>query len=263
MGVVNTTPDSFYDGGQALEPAAARQRVDELIAEGADIIDIGAETSKPGAAAVPAETQLLRALPALERALERGAWTSIDTTSAEVAQVALSKGAHIVNDVSGLADPRLAEIAQRHDACLVITHCRVPMAQMAGFSEWPDDAYADIVDEVKVDWGRSRDRAMQVGLSRKNLIFDPGFGYSKNARHSFEVLARLNEFAALEVPILSGPSRKSFIGSVDGSAPADRLGGTIAASLASADKGAHVLRVHDVQAVRQALAVWARAKRER
>lgn len=104
---------------------------------------------------------------------------------------------------------------------------------------------------------------MQVGLSRKNLIFDPGFGYSKNARHSFEVLARLNEFAALEVPILSGPSRKSFIGSVDGSAPADRLGGTIAASLASADKGAHVLRVHDVKAVRQALAVWARAKRER
>jgi dihydropteroate synthase len=263
MGVVNTTPDSFYDGGQALDPQAARQRVDELLVAGADIIDIGAETSKPGSAPVPADTQLSRLMPALQHALERGAWTSIDTTNAEVAHVALGKGARILNDVSGLADPRLAEIAQRHDACLVITHCRVPMAEMTGFSEWPDDDYADIVNEVKVDWGRSRDRAMHVGLSRKNLIFDPGFGYSKNARHSFELLARLNELAELDVPILSGPSRKSFIGSVDGSPPAERLGGTIAASLASADKGAHVLRVHDVKAVRQALWVWARTKLER
>jgi dihydropteroate synthase len=258
MGVVNTTPDSFFDGGRALSAADARRRVDDLVAEGADIIDIGAESSKPGSPLVAADVQLARLLPALERALERGVWTSVDTTSAEVARVALAKGAHILNDVSGLRDERLAQLARDHDACLVITHCRAPMSQMTGFSEWPDDDYADIVEEVKVDWGRSRDRAMQLGLPRENLIFDPGFGYSKNARHCFELLARLSEFGSLDAPILSGPGRKSFIGSIDGSAPADRLGGTVAAALLSAQRGAHVVRVHDVRDVRQAFGVLAR-----
>jgi dihydropteroate synthase len=260
MGVVNTTPDSFFDGGKALEADAAAQRVDELLLGGADIIDIGAESTKPGSAAVPPAVQLTRLLPALRRALQREAWISIDTTSPEVAEAALALGAHIVNDVSGLRDVRMAEVARAHDACLVITHCRVPMSAMSGFSEWPDDDYTDIVVEVKEDWGRSRDRAMNVGLRLENLIFDPGFGYSKNARHCYELLARLREFESLDVPIMTGPGRKSFIAAVDGSKPVERLGGTIAAALLNAQSGAHVVRVHDVREVRQAFGVLERTR---
>ncbi|HEX2731961.1 MAG TPA: dihydropteroate synthase [Polyangiaceae bacterium] len=260
MGVLNTTPDSFSDGGLYLAPEAARTRVDELIAAGADIIDIGAESTKPGSPKVSAEEQLARMDAALRYALTRGAWVSVDTSDADVAKVALERGAHIINDVSGLCDPRVAEITSAFDAWLVVTHCRVQMDRMAGFSQWPDDDYADIVEEVKVDWGRSRDRAMKAGMKADKLVFDPGLGYSKNARHSFEVLGRLREFLELGAPILSGPGRKSFIAAVDGSAPGERLGGTIAASLLSADAGAHMIRVHDVREVRQALAVWARGR---
>jgi dihydropteroate synthase len=260
MGIVNLTPDSFYDGGQNLEPKAAQTRIDALLAQGADVLDLGAESSRPGSLPVPAAEQIRRLEPALRHAVASGACVSIDTTSPEVAEFALSRGARLVNDVSCLRDVELARVSAAHGAWLVIMHSRRPMAEMTGFSQWPDDAYADIVQDVRRDWGLAAERAVQAGMAPSKLIFDPGFGFSKNARHSYELLARLSEFRTLGVPILSGPSRKSFLASADGSPPEQRLGGTIAACLVSARAGADLLRVHDVHEVRQALTVWARAE---
>ncbi len=260
MGIVNTTPDSFSDGGQFLETGAARQRVDELLSQGADIIDIGAESSRPGSAPVEAGEQMNRLGPALDHALAAGAFVSIDTTSATVAEWCLARGAHMLNDVSFLADANLARVAAAHDAFLVLNHARAPMSQMRGFSQWPDDAYADIVEDLKSDWGRTKDRAMSVGMKEQRLVFDPGFGFSKNANHCFALLGRLREFDGMGVALLTGPGRKSFIGSVDGAAPSERIGGTVAASLLCAQAGADVLRVHDVREVKQALLVWERTQ---
>jgi dihydropteroate synthase len=258
MGVLNSTPDSFSDGGRYLRPADARQRVSQLLAEGADLLDLGAESSRPGSEEVPAEVQIARLTPALEAATEQGAFVSIDTTNPVVAGHCLARGARMINDVSCLRQPELAKAAAAHNAWLVLSHSRAPMAQMAGFSQWPDDAYADIVHEVMEDWGTALDRAEREGLSKDRLVFDPGFGFSKNAHHSFELLTRLEEFRALGVPILTGPGRKSFIAAVDGSPPEKRLGGTIAACIASARAGADLVRVHDVAEVKQALLVWYR-----
>ncbi len=257
MGVVNVTPDSFFDGGRYLSPEEARLRVDQVLEAGADIVDIGAESTKPGSPEVAAREQLTRLSTALEHALDRGAFVSVDTMNTEVAAACLARGAHMINDVSCLRDPELAAVAAEHHAFLVITHSRVPMSQMAGFSQWPDDDYADIVQDVLADWGRAAETAMRAGVRKEKLIFDPGIGFAKNARHCFELLSRLREFTSLGVGILSGPSRKSFIADIDGSSASERLGGTIAACLLSAENGADVLRVHDVAEVRQAIGVWA------
>ncbi|MCA9627169.1 MAG: dihydropteroate synthase [Myxococcales bacterium] len=255
MGVLNVTPDSFSDGGDFLAPSAARNRVDALLADGADIVDIGGESSRPGAAAIPPREQVERIEPALRYAVGRGALVSIDTTSPEVAERCLELGATLINDVSCLTEPDLAGVVAKAGGDLLIMHARGPMSRMPGFSEWPDDAYADVVLDVAREWSTARDRAMERGLARERIFFDPGLGFAKNARHSFEVLRRLQEFKRLEAPIFVGPGRKSFIAAVDPSPPAERLGGTIAACVISAQKGAHALRVHDVREVRQALAV--------
>ncbi len=255
MGVLNVTPDSFSDGGDFLEPSAARARVDALLADGADIVDIGGESSRPGAEAIPAREQIERIEPALRYAVERGALVSIDTTSPDVAEHCLKLGATLVNDVSCLAEPGLAKVIANAGGDLLIMHARGPMSRMPGFSEWPDEAYGDVVAEVAREWAAARERAVKQGLPRERVFFDPGLGFAKNARHSFEILRRLQEFKSLEAPIFVGPGRKSFIASVDPSPPTERLGGTIAACVISAQKGAHALRVHDVREVRQALAV--------
>lgn len=257
MGVLNLTPDSFFDGGRYLEPAAAVARVERLARAGADIIDLGAESSRPGAPEVPADEQLRRLRPALEAALAAGLVTSVDTTSAEVANDVLARGAQLINDVSCLRDPALARVVSEHDAWLALTHVRGPMSEMKGFSTWPDDAYPDIVEDVAREWDLSRQKAVALGVKAHQLIFDPGLGYSKNARHTFTLLQKLQSFRRLGVPILVGPGRKSFISAVDPSPPDERLGGTIAASLAAARQGADLLRVHDVYEVRQALRVLA------
>lgn len=254
MGILNLTPDSFYDGGRHQH--RVEERVAELLARGADLLDLGAESTKPGSPEVPAEEQWKRLEPALEVALESRAFVSIDTMSPAVAERCLVRGAHLINDVSCLRDPELARVAAAHDAWLVLSHSRGSMSEMGGFSHWPDDGYDDIVEDVKSDWGEARERAMQAGMRPERLIFDPGIGFSKNARHCFELLARLDEFRSLQAPMLVGPSRKSFIAALDESFPGDRLGGSIAACLACAQAGANVLRVHDVFEVRQALRVW-------
>jgi dihydropteroate synthase len=189
-------------------------------------------------------------------AVERGGvLVSVDTTQPEVAQHALELGAHLVNDVSCLADSNLARVAARFGASLVIMHARGPMSAMAGYSAYPDAGYADVVEDVKREWRAARDRALAAGLPADRVLFDPGIGYNKSARHSFELLARLAEFRSEGALVVVGPSRKSFIASVDGAKNADRLGGTIAACLSSVARGAAVLRVHDVREVKQALAV--------
>jgi dihydropteroate synthase len=255
MGILNVTPDSFFDGGQYVELEPQERRVDKLLADGADIVDIGAESTRPGAESVDPEVQIARARAALLHAVRSGAMVSIDTTSPKVARWALEHGAHLVNDVSCLSDSDLATAVAEHDAWLLIMHSRYPTLGMLGFGAYPEDGYDDVVAEVRGEWGDARKRALQEGVARGQLLFDPGLGFHKSARHSMELLRRLPEFASLEAPICVGPGRKSFIGSLDGSGPQDRLGGTIAACLAAVAGGARILRVHDVAPVRQALLV--------
>lgn len=258
MGVLNVTPDSFFDGARYLGPAEARARIDRLLAEGADIIDVGAESTRPGAAAVAPEEQLARALPAIEHAISVGALVSIDTRSPLVARRALELGARIVNDVSCLADPELASVTGEFDADLVIMHSRGSMTGMPGFGNYPASGYDDVVDDVRREWQEAERRALLEGVAPGRLWFDPGIGFHKSHEQSRELLQRLGELRDVGSGLVLGPSRKSFIGALDDSAPAERLGGTVAACLRAVDAGAEILRVHDVQVVRQALHAWER-----
>ena len=256
MGVVNATPDSFYPASRSESQAAARQRVEQLIAEGAEIADIGGESSRPGAAVVSADEQLARIEPAVRYAVASGKLqVSVDTTSPRVAECMLAIGAVYVNDVSCLADADLARVTAKAGGTLILMHTRGPLGSMTGFSDYPDDAYEDVVADVEREWCAARDRAVAAGLPRERVWFDPGIGFGKNARQSFELLRRLGELKRLGVPLVVGASRKSFISAVDDAGPEERLGGTIAACLWCAAHGADVLRVHDVRAVRQALSV--------
>ena len=255
MGVVNATPDSFYQAGRSENRAAALVRVDQLRAEGAEIADIGGESSRPGAAAVAPDEQIARVEPAVAHAVQSGLQVSVDTTSPRVAERMLAIGAVFVNDVSCLADPDLARVTSKAGATLILMHTRGALGSMAGFSDYPDDAYEDVVSDVRREWCAARDRAVAAGLPRERVWFDPGIGFGKNAAQSFELLRRLAELRDLGVPLVVGASRKSFIKAVDDAGPEERLGGTIAACLWCAAQGADVLRVHDVRAVRQALSV--------
>jgi dihydropteroate synthase len=256
MGIVNATPDSFYHASRIDTDSAARARVDQLRAEGAELVDIGGESSRPGATAVPADEQIARIEPAVAHALSLGGvQVSIDTTNPRVAEHMLALGAGFVNDVSCLADDGLARVTARAGGTLILMHTRGELGSMSGFSDFPDDAYGDVVSDVRREWSSARDRAVALGLPKERVWFDPGIGFGKNARHSFELLRRLNELTDLSARIVVGVSRKSFIRAVDDVPAEERLGGTIAACVWCALRGANVLRVHDVRAVRQALAV--------
>jgi dihydropteroate synthase len=258
MGVCNVTPDSFSDGGRFLGSDRARAHIEALLAEGADIIDIGGESTRPGSKPVPAQEQLARVLDVVRWAAERTC-VSIDTTSPEVAAACLDAGASAVNDVSLLAEPELASVAAGSGAALVLSHARAPQESMSGFGGWPLSAYDDIVRDVLGDWERAAEVAMSRGLPRESLVMDPGLGFSKASRHSFELLRRSRELVtAMDarggVPVLVGASRKSFLTLVDpDAAPADRLGASIAAAVHAARCGVKIVRVHDVRATRQAL----------
>ncbi len=278
MGVCNVTPDSFSDGGLHLAPEAARARVDELLAEGADIIDVGGESTRPRAEPVPAQVQIARVLDVVRYAAGRGECVSIDTTTPEVAAACLDAGASVVNDVSCLLDGALARVVAASGAALVLMHARGTQKEMPGFSRYPDDAYGDIVRDVCVEWETAAERARSAGVARDAIVMDPGFGFAKNARHSLELLARLGEVVrAVSGPVAAGASRKSFLAVAAEDAPGggtskpqstpptERLGASIAAALHAARAGASILRVHDVRATRQAidleraLSGWARS----
>jgi dihydropteroate synthase len=264
MGVCNVTPDSFSDGGRYLDRDQARARVDQLIADGADIVDIGGESTRPGSQPVPAAEQIARVLDVVRYAAERTC-VSIDTTSPEVAATCLDAGAHAVNDVSLLANPDLARVTAGSGAMLVLSHARAPQAKMGGFGGWPLSAYDDIVRDVLADWERAAELASKLGLPRASLVMDPGLGFSKASRHSFELLRRAREIVAAmsggtehvrhgDVPVLFGASNKSFLTLVDrGAEPAHRIGASIAAAVHAVRCGVTIVRVHEVRATRQAI----------
>lgn len=261
MGVCNRTPDSFSDGALFLDDAAAHAHVQKLVSEGAQIIDIGAESTRPGAALVDAREQIRRIGSAIRTTRELGVLVSIDTTSPEVAAWALDEGANVVNTVAMEPAAELGALAARAGASLVLTHARGSMTTMQGFSVYDDAAYGDVVADVIGEWTRAANQALTAGLSREDLLLDPGLGFTKNARHSIELCRRLGELCALGFPVLVGPSRKSFLARIAAregaplAPPMERIGGTIAAVLACVRRGATIVRVHDVAATVQALAI--------
>lgn len=258
MGVCNVTPDSFSDGGLAADRDAALAHVDRLVQEGANIVDIGGESTRPGAAPVSAATQLARIEEVVARAAPRVV-VSVDTTLAEVADRALARGAHAVNDVSLLSDPDLARVVAARGAALILSHARGSQADMAGFGAWPERAYGDVVDDVLADLARARARAIEAGVDPRAIVLDPGLGFSKSAAHSLELLRRARELVLRAgAPVLIGASRKSFLGAACGEPdPRLRLGASIAAAVHAQRCGAALVRVHDVRETRQALALEA------
>lgn len=251
MGVCNVTPDSFSDGGRYYDPMTAASHVDELLADGADIIDIGGESTRPGSRPIDAAEQLRRVLPVIAHARSRGACISVDTTEPDVAAAALDAGAHAVNDVSLLRHTELAKVAAGSGAALVLSHAREHLGMRP-----PSHAYGDVVMDVLEDWERAAARAMEAGLPRTSLVMDPGLGFHKTARHSFELLRRVRTLVEKmrDVPVLVGASRKSFLTLVDHDAPPEeRDGASIVAALHALHAGVQVLRVHAVRATRQAI----------
>ncbi len=254
VGVVNVTPDSFSDGGRFLDPGAAVEQALRLASEGADLIDIGGESTRPGAPEVPEEEELRRVIPVISRLQASGfpVPVSIDTSKAAVAQAALDAGARVVNDVRALADPAMARVVARAGVPVVLMHMRgTPrdMRERAG--------YADLLGEIRAELRAAMDRALAAGVGEDRIILDPGIGFAKTAEQSVEVLARLPELLSLDRPLLVGPSRKSFIGAITGAPSEERLPGTLAAVTAAVLGGATFLRVHDVAASRQAARVAA------
>jgi dihydropteroate synthase len=254
MGVVNVTPDSFSDGGSFLDPAHAVEHALRLADEGAAILDIGGESTRPGADAVDEATELARVLPVI-RALsaQTAAAISIDTRKPAVARACIEAGASIWNDVSALTfAPDSLATAAALDCRIVLMHAQGDPKTMQD-----DPRYDDVVAEVVAFLKERLDACAAAGVGRERLILDPGVGFGKTTAHNLTLIGGLSAIAALGRPVLLGASRKRFIESLDRrGAAADRLGGSIAAALAGAARGAAILRVHDVAATRQALAVW-------
>ncbi len=250
MGIVNVTPDSFSDGGRFLDPEAAIAHGRELIASGADVLDIGGESTRPGATAVGAEEELARVIPVIE-GLAGLAPLSIDTTKPEVAATAIEAGATMVNDVTALGDPEMAPLCAERGVEVVLMHMLGTPRTMQR-----DPRYGDVVAEILEFLARRVALAESAGIGRERIWIDPGIGFGKTVSHNLELLAATDRFAATGLPVLIGPSRKTFIGTLDGGAPeSDRVGGTVAACLAALDGGAGMVRVHDVAPVSQAIKV--------
>ncbi len=247
MGVVNVTPDSFSDGGKFMDPEHATAHGFDLIAEGADILDIGGESTRPGAEPVSADEELRRVLPVVERLRQTGVLLSIDTAKAAVARAALEAGAHIVNDVTALrGDPEMADVVADFSAGVVLMHMQgTPRTMQA------NPTYKDVVSEIREFFSERRRAAHAAGIADECIVFDPGIGFGKTVEHNLAILRRLGEFLLLGRPVLAGPSRKSFIGKVLDVPVDDRLEGTAAAVAVAVWNGAAIVRVHDVRAMKR------------
>jgi dihydropteroate synthase len=247
MGVLNVTPDSFSDGGRFLQPPAAIEHARRLVAEGADIIDVGAESTRPygGAVAVSLEEERERLARILPAVIDLGVPVSIDTLKAPIAAWALDAGATIVNDVWGLQrEPDMARVVADHGAPVIIMHNRESA-----------DPSIDIVADVSEFFARSLEIAAKAGIPHDRIVLDPGIGFGKTPEQSIICIARLDAWRNFNLPLLVGASRKRFIDSIVRSAPMERLGGSLAAHLFAAEHGAAIIRVHDVGPTVQALAV--------
>jgi dihydropteroate synthase len=251
MGVVNVTPDSFSDGGLFLDPEAAVAHGKQLVDEGAEILDVGGESTRPGAERVGEEEELRRVVPVIRGLSDSQSRISVDTSKAVVAAAALDAGAEIVNDVTALrGDLEMAGLCGERGATVVLMHM---LGEPRTMQE--DPRYEDVVAEVKAFLAERLQAAVAAGIDEERVWLDPGIGFGKTGAHNMELLRRLGELRELGRPLVVGASRKSFIGKVDGSPADQRLGGTIASSVLAAAEGADVLRVHDVAEVRQALTV--------
>ncbi len=254
MGILNVTPDSFSDGGRLSSPAAAVEAALAMIEAGADIIDVGGESTRPGARPVPAGEERDRVVPVIAAlAKETSVPISIDTYKPAVARAALEVGAVIVNDISGLRyEPELAAVAAGAGAAMVLMHTRGRSAEMYRQAEY-HDVVAEVLDELR----ESVAFATAAGVDRRQIVIDPGIGFAKQVAHSYEALARLHEFADLGFPILAGPSRKSFLVRPLGHdrAPAERDWATAAAVTTAVLEGAHIVRVHAVAAMRDVVRI--------
>ena len=249
MGILNVTPDSFYDGGRFLDPSGALDHARRMIAEGADILDIGAESTRPygGAVPVPMEEEIRRLTPVLPQAVALRVPVSIDTMKAEVADWAIAAGAAIINDVWGLQrEAAMAGVATRRGVPVIVMHNREHA-----------DPSLDIIAEIAEFFARSLEIAANAGLPRQQIVLDPGIGFGKTPEQSMIAIAKLRELKSFGLPILVGASRKRFIARISPASPDHRLGGSVAAHLAAVSNGAAIIRTHDVAETAQALRVAA------
>ena len=252
MGIVNATPDSFSDGGQHFSTAAALHHCEQLIAEGADILDIGGESTRPGSPSVPLQEELARVLPIVRGAVTLGVPVSVDTYKSEVMQAALDAGADIVNDIWALRQPGAAQVVAQHPRCGVcLMHMHgdpqtMQIAPMAG------DALPQVLSFLELQAHVFKG----LGVEKTRILLDPGIGFGKTVAQNFALLARQRELLALGYPLLVGWSRKSSLGAVTGLEVGERLIPSVTAAVLAAERGARVLRVHDVRATVQALVVW-------
>jgi len=252
MGIVNTTPDSFSDGGQFADANAALDHCKRLIDEGADILDIGGESSRPGAAPVSLEQERRRVLPVLEAALALGRPVSIDTTKPELMAQALALGVDIINDINALNAPGAIDAVAAHRSCGVcLMHMQGDPQTMQARA-----IYADVVSQVREVLAARVETLRGRGIAADRIVLDPGIGFGKTVEHNFELLRRQRELLDLGHPLLAGWSRKSSIGAVTGREAGDRVAGSVAAALAAVLNGASIVRVHDVAATVDALKVW-------
>jgi dihydropteroate synthase len=251
MGIVNVTPDSFSDGGQYLDPGRAIEHGRELAAEGADILDVGGESTRPGAEAVLARDELLRVQPVVEALADDGLAVSIDTSKAVVAAAAIDAGATMVNDVTALrGDAELAGVCAQGGCEVVLMHM---LGDPRTMQENP--VYDDVVDDVRAFLAERIEYAISEGIEERRIWVDPGIGFGKTVEHNLELHRRLGELVELGRPVAFGSSRKSFIGKLTGAEVDRRIGGTIASNAIAYANGARMVRVHDVKPMRDALTV--------
>jgi dihydropteroate synthase len=249
MGIVNVTPDSFYDGGRFADTRSAVDRARRLVEDGADILDIGGESTRPGAAAVSEADELARILPVVEKLSEF--CISVDTRRPAVMKAALAAGASMINDVRALAEPDAHEAVAPTGCAVCLMHMKGEPATMQR-----EPRYDDVVAEVKAFLAEAVRKARLAGIGADRIVADPGFGFGKTPEHNLTLLRNLDQFAELGVPLLAGLSRKSTIGKLTGRPVEERLAGSLAMALLAVERGARILRVHDVRETRDVIAVW-------
>ena len=250
MGVVNVTPDSFSDGGRFYGTRQALEHARALIEEGADILDVGGESSRPGAEPVGLDEELRRVMPVLEQLAQMPVPVSVDTCKPEVMRRAIAAGAAMVNDINALREPGALEAVAQSQAAVCLMHMQGEPRSMQR-----DPKYEDVVAEVTTFLAQRVDAAQQAGIARERIVIDPGFGFGKSTGHNLELLQGLSTIAGLGQPVLVGLSRKSLFGKITGKPVADRVSASVAAALLAVERGAALVRVHDVAATRDALLV--------
>jgi dihydropteroate synthase len=251
MGVVNVTPDSFSDGGLFASSDAAIRHARSLIEQGADILDIGGESTRPGAAPVPLDEERRRVLPVVEALAGCGVPISVDTRKPDLMRDAIAAGASLVNDISAAEVRGALEIIAASDAGVCLMH---KQGEPQTMQQSPH--YDDVVREVRDYLAQRAQAAIVAGIARERILIDPGFGFGKTFEHNLALLRRFDEITALGYPVLAGLSRKGMLGKITGRDPDQRVHASVAAALFAAERGAHIVRVHDVTATRDALAVW-------